>query len=352
MKILQLIITLVIFFTGCKMSNEDKIDLVFKDYNKPDLPGAAVMVIKNGDVIFKKCYGLANIENHEEITPATNFRLASVTKQFTSMCVLKLIDEGKIGFGTTLQDIFPMFPDYGKKITIKNLLQHISGLIDYEDLIPDTATIQVKDKDVYKLLLKTDSTYFVPGSKHQYSNTGYALLSLIIEKISGKPFRDYLKENIFSKLGMDNTIAYENKINEVKNRAYGYTIKNDSIKLTDQSLTSAVLGDGGIYSSLNDLYKWDQALYTNKIIDHKFLDESWTSGNTSNGKEFPYGFGWRLENYKNEKVVYHTGSTRGFRNIIYRIPDKKFTIVILTNRDSGNEMITLDLVHKILPIFF
>ncbi len=345
-------ILLTILLTGCQMNNDDKIDSIFTDYNKPDVPGAAVMIIKNGEVIFQKCYGLADVENLKPVTPATNFRLASVTKQFTAMCILQLIEKGSLSFETTLKDLFADFPDYAKNITIQNLLQHTSGLIDYEDLIPDTTTVQVKDNDVLKLVMKTDSTYFVPGSKHQYSNTGYALLSLIVEKISGKPFRDYLNENIFTPTGMNKTIAFENKINEVKDRAYGYTVKNDSIIKTDQSITSAVLGDGGIYSSLNDLYKWDQALYTNKLIDHKFLDDSWTAGKTLNGKEFPYGFGWRLENYNDNKVVYHTGSTRGFRNIIYRIPDKNFTVIILTNRDSGNEMITLDLVHKILPIYF
>ena len=166
-----------------------------------------------------------------------------------------LVEKGQLTLTTTLTDIFPGFPDYGKNITVKNLLQHTSGLIDYEDLIPDTATIQVKDKDVLDMIMQTDSTYFLPGSQHKYNNTGYALLSLIVEKISGKPFRDVLKDNIFTPLEMNNTVAYERNINDVKNRAYGYTVKEIRVDLTDQSITSAVLGDGGIYSSLNDLYK-------------------------------------------------------------------------------------------------
>jgi CubicO group peptidase (beta-lactamase class C family) len=262
-----------------------------------------------------------------------------------------LIDIGKLKLETTLQEIFPNFPDYGKNITIKNLLQHTSGLIDYEDLIPDTAAIQVKDQDVLDLIMQTDSTYFQPGSKHQYSNTGYALLALTVEKISGKPFRDFLQDNIFQPLGMDNTIAFEKNINEVKNRAYGYTIKDNIVEFTDQSITSAVLGDGGIYSSLNDLYKWDQALYAGRLIDKKYLDESWTRGITTNGVEFPYGYGWRLEKYHDIEVVYHTGSTRGFRNIIYRVPEKKLTIVILTNRDAGSEFSTLKFAHQIYDLY-
>jgi CubicO group peptidase (beta-lactamase class C family) len=334
------------------VNKEEKIDKIFEDYDKPGMPGAAIMVIKDGEILFQKGYGLANVEKNEPITEVTNFRLASVTKQFTAMSILLLIENGHLKLETTLKDIFPDYPEYGSGITIKNLLQHTSGLIDYEDLISDTATVQLKDKDVLALITNTDSTYFIQGSQHKYSNTGYALLSLIIEKVSGKPFRDFLSENIFNPLGMYNTIAFEKTINEVKNRAYGYDIKNGIVEFSDQSITSAVLGDGGIYSSLNDLYKWDQVLYTDKLIEKKYLDDSFTRGRSANGKEFLYGYGWRLETYKDLEVVFHTGSTRGFRNIIYRIPEKKFTIVILTNRNSGSEFSTLEPAHKIADQYF
>ena len=334
------------------MHTDEQIDNLFSDYNKSGMPGAAVMVIGEGEIIFKKGYGLADVEKNLPVTANTNFRLASVTKQFTAMCILKLIENNELKMSTTLTEIFPGFPVYGNKITIKNLLQHTSGLIDYEDLIDDTVTVQVKDKDVLDMMMKTDSTYFEPGSVHRYSNTGYALLALTVEKISGRNFRDYLRVNIFDPLEMNNTLAFENGINEIRNRAYGYTINGNEIEFTDQSVTSAVLGDGGIYSSLNDIYKWDQALYTDKLVDKKYFLESWTPGVTADGKEFQYGYGWHLENYDNHKVVYHTGSTRGFRNIIYRIPEKNFTIVILTNRNSGPESTTLDLAHKIVGICF
>jgi CubicO group peptidase (beta-lactamase class C family) len=344
-------IFIMVLLIGCKMNNEDIIDKIFIDYNNPKVPGAAVMVIENGDKVFIKGYGLANLEKDIGVSAETNFRLASVTKQFTAMSILMLIDRGKLSFETTLKNIFPNFPDYGNNITIKNLLQHTSGLIDYEDLIDDTVTVQVKDKDVLAMIMKTDSTYFTPGSRHKYSNTGYALLALTIEKISGIPFRDFLRNNIFTPLEMNNTVAFEKNINEVEFRAYGYTIQENEVKFTDQSVTSAVLGDGGIYSSLNDLYKWDQALYTDKLINKKYLDESWTMGKTNAGVEFPYGYGWRLEKYNDSKVVYHTGSTRGFRNIIYRIPDKKFTVVILTNRDADSEYSTLKFAHQVVDIY-
>lgn len=352
MKNISILFIIIILITSCSMNNEDKIDQVFSEYNKPDVPGAAVMVIQNGEIIFQKGYGLANLELNQPVSETTNFRLASVTKQFTAMSILLLIEDGGINFNTTLKELFPDFPEFGSKINIKHLLQHTSGLIDYEEMIDDTVTIQLKDKDVFNLMMKTDSTYFEPGSKHQYSNSGYALLALAVEKISGKPFRDFLEENIFQPLGMKNTIAFENNINEVKNRAYGYTITEKGTELTDQSITSAVLGDGGIYSSLNDLYLWDQSLYTIKLIDKKYLIKSWTPGITTSGNGFPYGYGWHLEKRYNSEVVHHTGSTRGFRNIIYRIPEKYFTIVILTNRNAGPESGTLVMARQIADNYF
>ncbi len=345
--VLTLLITIT-FFTSCSKPVDSKMDNIFKAYNNPHLPGAAVMVIKNGKVVFSKGYGLANVEENIPVTDSTNFRLASVTKQFTAMCILQLIEKGKLDFQTKLKSIFPNLPDFTNKITIKNLLQHTSGLLDYASLIPDTATVQVKDKDVLRMIMDTDSLYFQPGEQHKYSNTGYAILSLVVEKISGMPFREYLQKNIFRPLGMHNTLAYEKGINTIPNRAFGYTIKKDTVIRTDQSITSAVLGDGGIYSNLKDLYKWDQALYTGKLISPELLQQAFTRGTLNNGRKFDYGYGWRIESYRDKYVVYHTGSTEGFRNIIYRVPSRKFSIIILTNRNAKNDFVTLNLAHRVI----
>ncbi len=349
MKLSHLLIALALL--GCSNLQVNKMDKIFEQYNKPGMPGAAVMVIKDGNVLFSHGYGLANVEEKIPVTDSTDFRLASVTKQFTAMCILQLIEKGKLDFQTKLKSIFPQLPDFANKITIKNLLQHAAGLQDYESLIPDTATVQVKDKDVLEMIAKTDSLYFPPGTKHKYSNTGYAILSLVVEKISGMPFRDYLKKNIFDPLKMKKTLAYEKGINTIPNRAFGYTVKKDTVIRTDQSITSAVLGDGGIYSNLKDLYKWDQALYTGKLVSTELLQQAFTRGTLNNGEKFDYGYGWRIENYKKYYVVYHTGSTEGFRNIIYRIPSQKFTVIILTNRNTNSDFSTLDFAHKVVDLF-
>lgn len=323
------------------------IDSLLAEYSG-NVPGASLMVIHNGKAAYKHSYGMADIEKAVPVTAKTNFRLASVTKEFTATAIMLLVKKGKLNFDDNLAQIFPGFPGYGKKITITDLLNHTSGLIDYESLIPDTDTVQVTDKDVLEMMMKQDSTYFEPGSKYQYSNTGYALLAMIVEKVTGKPFARFLKENIFKPLGMKNSIAYQKGISEVKNRAYGYSRKNGGFVRDDQSVTSAVLGDGGIYSSVDDLFKWDQSLYTGKIIPLKMKEKSFTRGTLSNGEKIDYGFGWHLKKFLGHEVVFHTGVTRGFRNVIYRIPSLKYTVIMLTNRNEGDSE---GLAEKIVSLY-
>ncbi|MFC1724363.1 serine hydrolase domain-containing protein [candidate division KSB1 bacterium] len=323
---------LMLFY--CSPGNSTQIDAVFAEFNKQDVPGASVTVIEDGKIIYKKGYGLANLETREKADEYTNYRLASVTKQFTAMCIMILKEKGLLDYENTLTDIYPDFPDYGKKVTIKNLLQHTSGLIAYEDLIPDAQTEQVHDKDVLDLMKQQDSTYYEPGSKYRYSNSGYAVLAMTVEKLSGKRFSRFLKDNIFTPLGMENTVAYEKGISTIENRAFGYAEKEGSFEGSDQSVTSAVLGDGGIYTSVMDYYKWDQTLYTNKLVSLETINEAFTPGKLNDGStiETGYGFGWFTGEVKGIKWVGHSGSTCGFRTYVLRIPEKKFTVVVLINR--------------------
>jgi len=329
-----------------------EVDQIFLGYNSLEMPGAAVMIIQDGKPILQKGFGTADFKQSLPVTEKTNFRLASITKQFTAMSILQLVERGKLSLDASLLDIFSEFPDYGKKITIKDLLYHTSGLYDYEGLEPEGQLRQLKDKDALTSMMSMEEAYFPAGEKHRYSNTAYAVLTQIIEKETGITFREYLKNNIFDPLKMDNTLAYEDGINEVSHRAYGYTIEESGVRLTDQNKYSAVLGDGGIYSNLEDLYRWDQSLYTYQLLGQKYLDAAFSNHKTGNGKLMNYGYGWRIENYKNMDILYHTGSSIGFRNIIYRIPSKNFTVVILTNRDAGGEFSTLTSAHNIIDIFF
>ena len=216
------------------------------------------------------------------------------------------------------------------------MLHHTSGLRDYFGIISDTVTKQLRDQDVLDLMMAENSTYYNPGSEYRYSNSGYALLALIVEHISGQSFADFLNENIFLPLDMLGTVAYEDGISTVFNRAYGYTFSNDIYRLNDQSFTSAVLGDGGIYSSTADMVLWDQALYTAQLVPFDVLNEAFISGTLNSGAKIGYGFGWVLDTYLYRKRVSHTGSTTGFKNVYQRYPNERLSIIVLTNRSTGS----------------
>lgn len=356
MKIIMVVLVMGLL-TSCDSEKtlEQKllhIDQIFTAYDSAKMPGAAVMIIENGTVILQKGYGMAHFATNAPVTVKSNFRLASATKQFTAMSILQLVEKGVLSLDTSLKDIFDEFPDYGKTITIEHLLQHTSGIADYGPMGKVDVVRQFKDKDVLEYTIALESADFPVGEKHEYSNTAYVVLTQVLEKITEQTFRDYLKENIFDPAGMENTLAYVHGINEVSNRAYGYSIAQDYILETDQNKWSALLGDGGIYSNLEDLYKWDQVLYSDKLLGQKYMDMSFTNHKINDGSLMDYGYGWRIENYKGMDILYHTGSSIGFRNIIYRIPSKNFSAVILTNRDEGGEFSTLESVHKVIDVFF
>jgi CubicO group peptidase (beta-lactamase class C family) len=201
----------------------------------------------------------------------------------------------------------------------------------------------VKDKDVLQLLRRQNKTMFPPGSAFHYSNTGYAFLALIVEAVSGGTFANFLHDNIFLPLGMANTVAFESGISTVPHRALGYTAESTgtdhskAFRQTDQSTTSAVLGDGGIYSSTTDLFKWDQALYTEQLVGRGMLKQAFTaSSSTSDAAGSGYGFGWYIGSHRGVPSVWHYGSTCGFSTRIERYPQKKLTLVILANRRDAS----------------
>lgn len=314
------------------------IDRILATY-QGEHPGASLMIIQDGKVVLQRNYGYADLEHREKVTAATNFRLASVSKQFTATCILQLVHEGKLSLTTTLADAFPGFPVYGRIVSVKHLLTHTSGIPDYEDYVADTAfNPQIKDQGVLEVLMGLDSGYFAPGSKYRYSNSGYALLALIVERYSGQPFATYLETHIFKPLGMGTTVAHENGKTAVAKRAYGYSRGGGQWERKDQSSTSAVLGDGGIYSNVLDFYKWDQSLCNGKVLPKQLINEAFTYSRLANGDTVKYGYGWHLKrNEHGEQVVYHTGSSTSFRNIFYRIPARRFSIILLTNRNEPRE---------------
>jgi len=325
----------------------DQIDAIFTPLKSSNAPGAAVLVVRDGKPVFKSGYGIADLRTLHPIDSETNFRLASFTKQFTATCIMLLVHDGRLDYDDHLTDIFPEFPAYGKSITVRNLLNHTSGLPDYEDILmkqyPHTADEkipQILDAGVLKLLEQQTAGQFPPGSKWQYSNSGYAVLAMIVEKISGKPFGQFLRDRIFAPLNMNSTLAYEKGKNEVPRRAFGHTKQRDgNWRETDQSPTSAVLGDGGIYSSIDDLEKWDRALREHTLLSEADMVPALTPVQTTSGaakfqsgKAVSYGFGWFLDPYEGHRRMYHDGETVGFRTTIQRFPHDNLTILVLANR--------------------
>jgi CubicO group peptidase (beta-lactamase class C family) len=310
-------------------SMKPQVDALMRDYTG-DVPGASVLVLRDGEPLVRASYGLADMEAHLPATATTNYRLASVSKQFTAASILLLAEDGRLELDDRVRKWLPSLPKAAERVTIRHLLTHMSGLIDYEDVIPETFKPQLHDADVLRLLESQDRTYFAPGSSYRYSNSGYALLALIVERVSGKTYATFLRERIFQPLGMSNTLAFEEGISTVSNRAFGYTQEQERWGRTDQSQTSAVLGDGGIYSSIDDLAKWDAALYDGRLLRPASLRAAFKPATRTDDPDVEYGFGWRITG----ETLWHSGETMGFRNVIVRYPKRKLTVVVLTNRND------------------
>jgi CubicO group peptidase (beta-lactamase class C family) len=341
-----------------EMAAGKKVDAIFSAVSSPEAPGFAVLVRKDGQTVFERGCGLRDLRTKAKIDAHTNFRLASFTKQFTAMAIMLLVHDRKLRYDETLTEIFPDFPAYGKTITVRNLLNHTSGLPDYEDLMDAvektkgptwTPEKQIQDNEVLELLKKESAGKFAPGTSWSYSNSGYVVLGLIVAKVSGKSYGEFLHRGIFAPLKMNHSVVFQKGKNEVANRALGHTKEKGAFKETDQSSTSATLGDGGIYSNLKDLAKWDGALQNHTLLSEKEMQPALTPAkladgsephwpkepnddNLAPGKPVSYGFGWFLNPYESRRRMWHTGSTVGFYSVIERFMDERLTVIILSNR--------------------
>jgi len=319
-------------------------------------PGFAVLVKKDGKVVFEKGYGVRDLRTTTAIDAQTNFRLASFTKQFTAMAMMLLVRDGKLRYDESLTEIFPEFPAYGKTITVRNLLNHTGGLPDYEDLMDAaektkgqiwSAEKQIQDAEVLQLLEKESHGKFTPGTKWEYSNSGYVVLGLIVAKVYGKSFGEFLQERISSPLKMNHTLVFEKGKNEITNRAYGHSKREHIFAETDQSSTSATQGDGGIYSNLEDLSKWDEALRDHTLLSEQEFLPAITPAKLPPGAEAKlaedvpdslrghasaYGFGWFLNLQDPHPLMWHYGDTTGFKSAILRYTRDNVTVIVLCNR--------------------
>jgi len=327
------------------IDTEARVEALLAGLGSEREPGAAILVVKDGRIVLESCRGVTDLKTLRPIDARTNFRLASLSKAFTAAAVMLLVHDGKLRYEDRLTDIFPDFPEYGRDITVRRLLDHTSGLPDYEDLIPPVdpsvpvEDVQIKDAEVLELLKQETSGRFLPGAKWAYSNSGYVVLGLIVEKLSGRPFPEFLRDQIFVPLGMTGTLAFVRGANDVAERAFGHSEKNGLYVETDQSPTSATLGDGGIYSSLSDMAKWDEALRRRTLLDETEMIPALTPVRVPDGpptgpdgEPAEYGFGWFLNPWRGRARMWHYGETTGFRTAIQRFVDDGLTVVVLSNR--------------------
>ena len=315
----------------------DKVDKLFARWDSTVSPGAALAVIKDGKIIHKRGYGMANLEHNIPITTTSIFRIGSTSKQFTAACIAILSLQGKISLDDNIRKYIPEMPEYDKPITIRHMIHHISGMRDYTGLLPlagfradaDAPTIE----ETIEIISRQKGLDFSPGERYSYCNSGYFLQSIIVERVSGKSMNEFAQENLFKPLGMKNTFFHQDHTKIIKNRAAGYSPTKDGFRIDMTNWMQ--VGDGGIYTTVEDLFLWDQAFYNNKL-GKEFIDLIQTMGVLNNGEKLDYAFGLRIAEYKGLKTVGHSGSWVGYRSAIIRFPKQKFSVVCLANLSAMN----------------
>ncbi len=331
-----------------------KIDELFKQWDKPDTPGCALAIIKDGKIVYKKGYGMADLEHNIPITPKTIFTPGSISKQFTAMCILLLVEQNKISLDDDIRKYLPKFPDYGHTITIRHLIHHKSGIRDYGALVSlkGMNTLEMTNLPMHealRIIFKQRELNFTPGEDILYCNSGYLMLSAIIENVSGKTLREFAEENIFKPLGMKNTNFIDDNKYIIKNRAFGY-IPDGKKGYFNAMVSHRHCGPGGVYSNVEDLFLWDQNYHNNKLgkTGQDLIKTMHTPGKLNNGEQGNYAFGLMIDKYKEQKIVLHSGGIGGYSAIYISFPKYKFSVIIFANLLHFRSEL---LAYKIADIF-
>ena len=324
----------------CQIPESKEIDEIFTEWNKPETPGAALGIVKDGKLIYSKGYGYGDLEHDLEITPSSVFYIGSVSKQFVTFTVLLLEEQGKIGLDDKIQKYLPDFPEYESPLTIRHFIHHTSGVRDYLTLMylkGRSYLDHIEEEQVYELIKSQEELNFTPGEKYLYSNSCYFMLAMIIEKAAGESLREFARKNMFEPLGMKNTLFYDDNRDLIKNKVFSYEPREDG-GFNNLILRFDLVGSGGVYSSVEDLLLWDQNFYDNKLgkggqdIINKMHEEGLLNDGTSSG----YAFALNNGEYKGLKTVSHGGALAGYRAQLMRFPDQNFSVIILANRGDAN----------------
>jgi len=330
----------IIFISTALIRAEEKtreVDKLFASWDKTTSPGAALAIIKDGQIIYKRGYGMAKLEDDLVMTPAKVFDIGSVSKQFTAACVAMLALEGKLSLDDDVRQYIPELPTYEQPITLRHLIHHTSGLRDYNALLslagfrPDSDCPTVEE--ALEIICRQKRLNHPPGEEYSYTNTGYFLLGQIVERVSGKSLNQFAQERIFQPLGMKNTLFQDNHHQIIKNRASGYAPEGENFRLEMSNWDE--VGDGNVYTTVEDLYLWDQAFYNYKL-GRELMEMLHTQGKLNNGQTIDYAFGLVIGSYRGLRTVSHSGSWAGFRASLIRFPDEKFSIICLANLSTFN----------------
>ncbi len=316
-----------------------KVDQLFATWDKPESPGAAIAVIKDGAVIYKRGYGSANLEYNVPITPQTVFHVASVSKQFTAFAIALLANQGKLSLDDDIRKHLPELSDFGKKITIRQLIHHTSGLRDQWTLL-GMAGWRLDDvitkEHILKMVRHQKELNFDPGAENLYSNTGYTLLAVIVERVSGQSFRDYTEANIFKPLGMTTTHFHDDHERIVKNRAYSYTSAGAGRGFKAAPLNYANVGATSLFTTAEDLARWVLNFENTKIGGSDVIKQMQQQGVLNSGKQIGYAFGLSIGPYRGLNTVGHAGGDAAYRSFAFWFPDQRFGVVVLSNFGSLN----------------
>jgi CubicO group peptidase (beta-lactamase class C family) len=327
-----------------------RVDAVFADYRKTDSPGCALGVFREGEIDYARGYGMANLELSVAITPSTVFDIGSTSKQFSAFAILLLEQEGKLDIDDDVRKYVPEIPDSGPRITLRNLMQHTSGLRDYLELFY-LAGIHWKDvttaEDALEAIVRQKALNFEPGDEYLYSNSGYFLLSEIVKRVSGKTLPEFARERIFEPLGMRHTRYLDDPQDVVPYRSTGYDFTSEGeleIDMSDFEQT----GDGAVYTTVEDLFLWDQNFYHPQVGTKEILERMQTPGALPSGKPMSYGLGLTLRTYRGLKTVSHGGSWAGYRAELLRFPEQELAVACLCNLGAANPT---ELARKVAEVY-
>ncbi len=337
-KIWITFVTILLFGSSVWASDlHANLDTLFVRWDRSDSPGCALAVVEDGQIVCKKDYGMANLELDVPITPESVFYTGSVSKQFVAFCVALLAEQGKLSLDDDIRKHLPEMPDYGSQITVRHLIHHTGGIRDYLEL-EDIAGIPFgtyHEQDALNLIFRQKELNFKPGEENSYSNSGYFLLGVIVKRVSGKSLREFAHENIFKPLNMKNSRFHDNYTELIAKRAAGYYDRGEG-EYRNFISTFDCVGSGGLFTSVEDLFLWDQNFYNPKAGGESVIDLMHTPGFLKDGTKLDYAFGLVMGEYRGLRIVEHGGSLGGYRADLLRFPDQRFSVILLSNSSSFN----------------